>query len=153
MIRFIKLYFLDILNYLYFRRVINKFKYTDKWKALNLRTNNIGEVYTVVRLRDEDLGDPDEIMTIRLLEVAKEANIFISEMDVQFAVGGLVLIDYYHIPQDPNAFLIIWQPKLQMISIKSTIKLLSYTIGVSLTSFLSYKLFSNYSEQILNFFK
>ena len=107
MIRFIKLYWLDILNYLYFRRVVGKFKNTETWNKLSFRQNRIGEVYSVVRLRDEDLGDPDEIMTTRLMEACRERNIFIADMDVQFAVGGLVTVDYFFIPDDPNAFLVL----------------------------------------------
>lgn len=124
MFRFIKLFFLDCLNYIYFRRVVSKFNQTERWKELKLRQNSIGEIYTVVRLRDEDLGDPDEIMMTRMMDVARDKNIFISEMDVQFSVGGLVVVDYYNIEKDPNAFLVIWQPKLQVMSIGNFIKFL-----------------------------
>lgn len=124
MFRFIKLFFLDCLNYIYFRRVVSKFNQTERWKELKLRQNSIGEIYTVVRLRDEDLGDPDEIMMTRMMDVAREKNIFISEMDVQFSVGGLVVVDYYNIEKDPNAFLVIWQPKLQVMSIGNLVKFL-----------------------------
>lgn len=124
MFRFIKLFFLDCLNYIYFRRVVSKFNQTERWKELKLRQNSIGEIYTVVRLRDEDLGDPDEIMMTRMMDVAREKNIFISEMDIQFSVGGLVVVDYYNIEKDPNAFLVIWQPKLQVMSIGNFIKFL-----------------------------
>jgi hypothetical protein len=122
MIKFFKLYFLDVLNYIYFRKVVSKFNSSETWKKLNLRQNQIGEIYTVVRLRDEDLGDPDEIMTTRLMEIAKDKNVFIADMDIQFSVGGLVVVDYYHIQEDPNAFLIIWQPKLQVMSIVNSLK-------------------------------
>ena len=124
MFRFIKLFFLDCLNYIYFRRVVSKFNKTEKWEELRLRQNAIGEIYTVVRLRDEDLGDPDEIMMNRMMDVARDKNIFISEMDIQFSVGGLVVVDYYNIEKDPNAFLVIWQPKLQIMSIGNGIKIL-----------------------------
>jgi hypothetical protein len=124
MFRFIKLFFLDCLNYIYFRRVVSKFNKTEKWEELRLRQNAIGEIYTVVRLRDEDLGDPDEIMMNRMMDVARDKNIFISEMDIQFSVGGLVVVDYYNIEKDPNAFLVIWQPKLQVMSIGNGIKIL-----------------------------
>jgi hypothetical protein len=130
MIKFFKIYFLDILNYIYFRKVVSKFNSTDAWKQLNLRQNQIGEIYTVVRLRDEDLGDPDEIMTTRLMEIAKDKNVFIADMDIQFSVGGLVVVDYYHIPEDPNAFLILWQPKLQIMSIKNTLIFTSIVIAL-----------------------
>jgi hypothetical protein len=83
-----------------------------------------------VRLRDEDLGDPDEIMTTRLMEIAKDKNVFIADMDIQFSVGGLVVVDYYHIPEDPNAFLILWQPKLQIMSIKNTLIFTSIVIAL-----------------------
>lgn len=122
MFRFIKLFILDCLNYLYFRRVVSKFNKTERWNELRLRQNSIGEIYTVVRLRDEDLGDPDEIMMTRMMDVARDKNIFISEMDIQFSVGGLVVVDYYNIEKDPNAFLVIWQPKLQVMSIGNAIK-------------------------------
>jgi hypothetical protein len=141
MIKFLKLYILDILNYIYFRRVVSKYNTSEQWKALNLRQNNIGEIYTVVRLRDEDLGDPDEIMTTRLMEIAKDKNIYIADMDVQFSVGGLVVVDYYHIPEDPNAFLIIWQPKLQIMSIKSTIKFSVIALSIPTIIFIALKYF------------
>ncbi len=141
MIKFLKLYILDVLNYFYFRRVVSKYNTSEQWKALNLRQNNIGEIYTVVRLRDEDLGDPDEIMTTRLMEIAKDKNIYIADMDVQFSVGGLVVVDYYHIPEDPNAFLIIWQPKLQIMSIKSTIKFSVIALSIPTVIFIALKYF------------
>jgi hypothetical protein len=141
MIKFFKIYFLDILNYIYFRKVVSKFNTSDAWKRLNLRQNQIGEIYTVVRLRDEDLGDPDEIMTTRLMEIAKDKNIFIADMDIQFSVGGLVVVDYYHIQEDPNAFLIIWQPKLQVMSIKNTLKFSLGILGVPTVIFFLLRFF------------
>ena len=141
MIKFFKIYFLDVLNYIYFRKVVSKFNSTDAWKRLNLRQNQIGEIYTVVRLRDEDLGEPDEIMTTRLMEIAKDKNIFIADMDIQFSVGGLVVVDYYHIQEDPNAFLIIWQPKLQVMSIKNTLKFSLGILGVPTALFFLLRFF------------
>lgn len=141
MIKFFKLYFLDILNYIYFRRVVSKFNKSETWKQLKLRQNQIGEIYTVVRLRDEDLGDPDEIMTTRLMEIAKDKNIFIADMDIQFSVGGLVVVDYYHIPEDPNAFLIIWQPKLQVMSVINSLKFFIPTISLPIAIYLFLRTF------------
>ena len=143
MIKFIKLYWLDILNYIYFRRVVSKFNSTEEWKKLKLRQNNIGEIYTVVRLRDEDLGDPDEIMTTRLMEICREKNLYIADMDVQFAVGGLVTVDYYFIPDDPNAFLVIWQPKIQVINVKNTIKFVA--LNLCILSFLIFAMYYSFT--------
>lgn len=144
MIKFFKLYFLDILNYIYFRKVVSKFNTSETWKKLNLRQNRIGEIYTVVRLRDEDLGDPDEIMTTRLMEIAKDKNIFIADMDIQFSVGGLVVVDYYHIPEDPNAFLIIWQPKLQVMSVINSFKFFTPVITLPIAIYFLLRTFLNF---------
>jgi hypothetical protein len=144
MIKFFKLYFLDVLNYIYFRKVVSKFNSTDAWKRLNLRQNQIGEIYTVVRLRDEDLGDPDEIMTTRLMEIAKDKNVFIADMDIQFSVGGLVVVDYYHIQEDPNAFLIIWQPKLQVMSIVNSLKFILPILTIPITLYVLLRTFLNF---------
>jgi hypothetical protein len=144
MIKFFKLYFLDILNYIYFRKVVSKFNSTDTWKRLNLRQNQIGEIYTVVRLRDEDMGDPDEIMTTRLMEIAKDKNIFIADMDIQFSVGGLVVVDYYHIQEDPNAFLVIWQPKLQAMSFVNSLKFFIPIITLISIVYFLFKYIVNY---------
>lgn len=144
MIKFFKLYFLDILNYIYFRKVVSKFNSSETWKNLNLRQNRIGEIYTVVRLRDEDLGDPDEIMTTRLMEIAKDKNIFIADMDIQFSVGGLVVVDYYHIPEDPNAFLIIWQPKLQVMSVINSFKFFTPVITLPIAIYFLLRTFLNF---------
>ena len=51
MIKLLKLYWLDILNYIYFRKVVAKYNKSEQWKRLNLRQNRIGEIYTVVRFR------------------------------------------------------------------------------------------------------
>lgn len=144
MIKFFKLYFLDILNYIYFRKVVSKFNSSETWKNLNLRQNRIGEIYTVVRLRDEDLGDPDEIMTTRLMEIAKDKNIYIADMDIQFSVGGLVVVDYYHIPEDPNAFLIIWQPKLQVMSLVNSFKFFTPVITLPIAIYFLLRTFLNF---------
>ena len=144
MIKFFKLYFLDVLNYIYFRKVVSKFNSTDAWKRLNLRQNQIGEIYTVVRLRDEDLGDPDEIMTTRLMEIAKDKNVFIADMDIQFSVGGLVVVDYYHIQEDPNAFLIIWQPKLQVMSIVNSLKFILPILTIPITLYFLLRIILNF---------
>lgn len=144
MIKFFKLYFLDILNYIYFRKVVSKFNSSETWKNLNLRQNRIGEIYTVVRLRDEDLGDPDEIMTTRLMEIAKDKNIFIADMDIQFSVGGLVVVDYYHIQEDPNAFLIIWQPKLQVMSVINSFKFFTPVITLPIAIYFLLRTFLNF---------
>lgn len=144
MIKFFKLYFLDVLNYIYFRKVVSKFNSSETWKNLNLRQNRIGEIYTVVRLRDEDLGDPDEIMTTRLMEIAKDKNIYIADMDIQFSVGGLVVVDYYHIPEDPNAFLIIWQPKLQVMSLVNSFKFFTPVITLPIAIYFLLRTFLNF---------
>lgn len=144
MIKFFKLYFLDILNYIYFRKVVSKFNTSETWKKLSLRQNQIGEIYTVVRLRDEDLGDPDEIMTTRLMEIAKDKNVFIADMDIQFSVGGLVVVDYYHIQEDPNAFLIIWQPKLQVMSIVNSLKFFTPIIALPIAIYFLLRTFLNF---------
>lgn len=144
MIKFFKMYFLDILNYIYFRKVVSKFNTSETWKKLSLRQNQIGEIYTVVRLRDEDLGDPDEIMTTRLMEIAKDKNIFIADMDIQFSVGGLVVVDYYHIPEDPNAFLIIWQPKLQVMSVINSFKFFTPVITLPIAIYFLLRTFLNF---------
>lgn len=122
MIIFYKRYILDVLNWFYFRRVVNRNENTSEWKANNLRRNSIGEIYTVVRLRDEDLGDPDEIVTTRIMELTKQQNQYIASMDIQFEVGGLVDVDYYYIPEDPNAILVLWQPKIMILNTSTTLK-------------------------------
>lgn len=130
MITFYKRYILDILNWLYFRRVVRKNENSQQWKSLGLRRNNIGEIFTVVRLRDEDMGDPDEIVTTRLMETCREHNQYVANMDIQFEVGGLVTVDYYFVKEDPNAFLVLWQPKLIVMSTSASIKFILINLGL-----------------------
>ncbi len=143
-IKFYFAYILDIANWLYFRRVIKRHKDTPAFKAYNLRVNTIGEVYTVVHLQDEDLGEPDEILKLRYLDVAKPYHLYISSLDIQFEYGRMVVPDVYSIPDDPTGLLLIWSPNLQLMSVRNTLLFAFYNLAVLALGYFGYSLISSY---------
>lgn len=57
---------IDIKNYLQLLYIIRKHKNSEEWKSLNLRSDWIGRIYTVISLRKEDFGDTEVVRRLKI---------------------------------------------------------------------------------------
>lgn len=112
----IYLYFREILNYFYIRKIIKKEKNTETWNVLNLRSDWVGRIYTVINLRKEDLGEQDEVKRFRLGETMKPINSYLRSLYLHEII-------YPAIEQlSEQSYLIVYSPLFNKFTLLRTIK-------------------------------
>ncbi len=112
----IYLYFREILNYFYIRKIIKKEKNTETWNVLNLRSDWVGRIYTVINLRKEDLGEQDEVKRFRLGEMMKPINSYLRSLYLHEII-------YPAIEQlSEQSYLIVYSPLFNKFTLLRTIK-------------------------------
>jgi len=104
--------FREIINWFFIRKVIKQNKNTEQWKKFKLRSGYINQIYTVINLKKEYLGEPEIIQRTRLLEMIKPINEYIESL-------GLSEIVYPELRRIPNSqsWLIIYWPLWRYFSI------------------------------------
>jgi hypothetical protein len=82
-IRKTKLVLREITNYFFILKTIDKYSKGKEWKDYNLRTDMIGRIYTVISLREEDMGDMEEVKNFRVIERLRPLNEFLTKLGLQ----------------------------------------------------------------------
>jgi hypothetical protein len=78
-----KLVLREIANYFFILKTIDKYSKGKEWKDYNLRTDMIGRIYTVISLREEDMGDMEEVKNFRVIERLRPMNEFLTKLGLQ----------------------------------------------------------------------
>lgn len=99
----------EIRNYLFLRRVVNKAaSSTDPaslWTQFKLRKNLYGRIYTVVSLREEDMGEEEVVRNWKAMEMMRPINEYLTSL-------GLTEIIFPSIEKIPDSrsYLIVYSP-------------------------------------------
>ena len=122
-----KLYWREIANWFYIGRTIRKQKKKDTWYTLNLRSDWVNRIYTVVNIRKEDVGDADEIKKAKVFELIMPINKYIKSLDMHEIVYPVIeqLSD--------QSYLIVYVPIFEKFTVLRTLKYL-FVIGISITA-------------------
>jgi hypothetical protein len=117
----------EISNWFYIRKIVRKSKNDEVWKNYNLRTGYIGQIYTVVNLRDEDMGEEEMVQRMRVVEKIEPVGKYLDSL-------GLSEIIYPEIVDIPNtrSWLVIFWPLQQYFSMW---RLVFWITGISLATY------------------
>jgi len=109
----------EIKNWLYIKKTIKQEikKHDSKWYEYNLRINRHGRVYTVVNLREEDMGDPVEVQQFKAMEKMKPINQYLSDLDFT----ELVFPSIELIPES-RSYLVVYSPIFNILTWRNVIK-------------------------------
>jgi hypothetical protein len=102
----------EISNWFYIRKIIRNSKNEEHWKKFNLRAGYIGQIYTVVNLREEDMGEEENVQRMRVVEKIEPIGKYLDSL-------GLSEVIYPEIVDIPNtrSWLIVFWPLQQYFSI------------------------------------
>ncbi len=102
----------ELSNWFYIRKIVRKSKKEEVWKNYNLRTGYIGQIYTVVNLRAEDMGEEEMVQRMRVVEKIEPVGKYLDSL-------GLSEIIYPEIVDIPNtrSWLVIFWPLQQYFSV------------------------------------
>ena len=105
------------------RSVIKRNKNTPKWKKHNFRIGWINQIYTVVNLKDEYMGEEEQVQRMRIMELVMPINEYIASMG-DF-VKDVVRIELVHEP-DTKSWVVIYWPLFNYFGIWWFIKRILY---------------------------
>lgn len=113
----IKSVFLEIKNYLFLQRVLRKeskdLSTDSMWKRYNLRMNWYGRVYTVISLREEDMGEEEMVRNWMAMEKMRPINDYLSSLGLQ----EIIFPSIEAIP-DSRSYLVVYSPIFQNFTLR-----------------------------------
>ena len=98
----------EILNYFFLRKVLKResSKGPDsEWAKFNLRKNWFGRVYTVINLREEDMGEEEVVRNWKAMELMRPVNEYLTKLDLQ----ELIYPSIEYVP-GTNSYLVVYTP-------------------------------------------
>lgn len=117
------LYLREINNFFYILRTIKRERLTNQWAALNLRADWVGRIYTVINLRNEDVGENDTIKRARVYEQMLPINNYIKTLDLHEIVFPAIE------QQSERSYLVVYSPLFKSITFFRTLKYL-FIVGI-----------------------
>jgi hypothetical protein len=110
----LKLIHRELKNYFFLQRVIRE-QSSDplsEWQKLGLRKNWYGRIYTVISLREEDMGEEDVVRNWKAMEIMKPINNYLTSLDLQ----EIVFPSIEQIP-DSRSYLVVYSPLFKELTI------------------------------------
>ena len=105
----LKLIIRELQNYFYIRRIAKREELTpgSPWNNFKLRRNWYGRIYTVISLRDEDMGEEEVVRNWKAMEKMRPVNEYLKSLDFQ----EIVFPSIEYIPNS-KSYLVVYSPVL-----------------------------------------
>jgi hypothetical protein len=128
----LKLIYREIANYIFLQRIIRKEieKFDSPWKRYGLRKNWYGRIYTVVSLREEDMGEEEVVRNWKAMELMRPINDYLTSLDLQ----ELIFPSIEQIPES-RSYLIVYSPIFNHLTLRWLFFRLLYIIASSIIIF------------------
>lgn len=107
-----KAIFKEISNFLFIQSVIEKNVDTEEWKSFSLRHDLANRIYTVISLREEDMGEMEDMKKLKVLDRMRPINEYITSLGLQ----EIVMPSIEEIP-DTRSYLVVYVPIFNRLSI------------------------------------
>jgi hypothetical protein len=95
----------EISNLVFVRKIIKKNKDSESWKEYNLRTGYLNQIYTVISLRKEDMGEEEMVQRMKVMEKIEPMNNYLAGLNL----AEIVYPDIVKLP-DTQSWLIVYWP-------------------------------------------
>jgi hypothetical protein len=121
----------EVSNWFYVRRTVREGKKSEQWKEFGLRTGYVGQVYTVISLRKEDMGEEEMVQRMKVVEKIEPIGKYLDSL-------GLSEVIYPEIVFIPNtrSWLVVFWPLQQYFSMW---RLIFWILGLSLFTYFAIK--------------
>ena len=96
--------FREVSNWFYVRRIIREAKKTERWKEFDLRLGYVGQVYTVVSLRKEDMGEEEMVQKMKVVEKIEPVGKYLDSL----GLSEVIYPEIVSIPESRSWLVIFW---------------------------------------------
>ena len=100
----IRLTWRELRNYLFIRKLIKQKQEDESWKKFNLRGGWVNQIYTIVSLRKEDMGEDEVHQKMKVLQRMEPINRYIESLDI----SEIVRPEIVKIPSTRSWLIIYW---------------------------------------------
>lgn len=103
----LKLIYREIANYIFLQKTLQKETTNPDslWNKYKLRKNWYGRIYTVISLREEDMGEEEVVRNWRAMESMRPINEYLTSLDLQ----EIVFPSIEQIPES-RSYLVVYSP-------------------------------------------
>ena len=95
-----------------------------EWHNYKLRVDWVGHIYTVISLREEDMGEDAFTQHFRAMETMKLINEYLTKLDIQ----ELIFPSIEKIP-DTRSYLVVYTPLFRELTVKWILWKLAFLAG------------------------
>ena len=97
----------EINNYLFLRKTLKKESENpqSEWNKFKLRINWYGRIYTVISLREEDMGEEELVRNWKAMEAMRPINQYLSSLDL----NEIIFPSIENIPNS-RSYLVVYSP-------------------------------------------
>lgn len=117
----------EIANYIYLRKTIDReFNNPDsKWHIFKLRKNWYYRMYTIISLREEDMGEEEVVRNWKAMEMMRSINDYFTSLDLH----EIIFPSIEKIP-DSRSYLVVYSPLFKELTIGWVLWRLFYLVGI-----------------------
>jgi hypothetical protein len=104
----------ELQNYVFLQKVLRKETSdpTSEWQTFKLRKNWYGRIYTVISLREEDMGEEDPVRNWKAMEMMRPVNTYLTKLDLQ----EIIFPSIEQIP-DSRSYLVVYSPMFKDLTL------------------------------------
>lgn len=127
----LKMIFRELKNYFFLRSVLRKesANINSLWNKYNLRKNWYGRIYTVISLREEEMGEEELVRNWLAMEKMKPVNQYLTDLGLQ----EIIFPSIEKIPES-RSYLVVYSPLFENLSISWVVSRLIIILLVTVAS-------------------
>lgn len=95
----------ELSNYFFIRKVIRKNRGTEEWEKFELRVGYVGQIYTVISLRKEDMGEEEMVQRMKVIEKIEPMNRYLETLNL----SEIVYPDIVKLPDSQSWLIVYWR--------------------------------------------
>jgi len=94
----------EVINWFFIRKTIRKNSETPEWKKFALRTGYVAQIYTVISLRKEDMGEEEMIQRMKVIQKIEPMNKYLESL----GLSEIVYPEIVQLPESRSWLIIYW---------------------------------------------
>lgn len=94
----------EIVNWFFLRKVIKRNRDTELWKKFGLRSGYINQIYTVLSLRKEDMGEEEMVQRMKVMEKIEPMNKYLESLDL----SEIIYPEIVKLPETDSWLIVYW---------------------------------------------
>jgi len=94
----------EVINWFFIRKTIRKNSETPEWKKFGLRTGYVAQIYTVISLRKEDMGEEEMVQRMKVIQKIEPMNKYLESL----GLSEIVYPEIVQLPESRSWLIIYW---------------------------------------------